>query len=274
MTQEKNKKDGYASWRRFRNRVNLGLLIFALITLYCSFYFVGPIRGKVIDAKTDEPIANIGVRYSITGNDHSCFNPGGCSGWDNDRKGYTDNNGVFKIPLSIAMRIPFIQTIDSKRKILVNGVNSKENENYDRYEQEFTWQPFKNFIFSLVPIPKTLDDCRDNLTEKEQYRCVQPLAIKDAGSLSYDYLIAKYQNILNSKCDLELYADDPNCIAFKAFNQKDRNICANDKSCLFEVAIDLQDKSWCELLPSKVSIESREYCEKVIDACQGNLEMS
>src|SRR4030042_5238999 len=115
------KLTGQESWIRFRNRVIAGLVIFALITLYFSFYFVGPLKVSVIDAKTDKPITNIGIRYSMRGNDALGYifgglNPGGSMGWSYDREGFTNENGVFKIPVSIMYKIPFIMFLDSKRR--------------------------------------------------------------------------------------------------------------------------------------------------------------
>lgn len=279
MTQEKNKKDGYASWIRFRNRVIAGLGIFALITLYASFYFVGSISGKVVDAKTGEPIANIEIEYIIDGSEFCFYLAHSCPGWSKRVKVYTDDKGDFNIPISIEKKIPFIKWVDGKRRISANGTYSAENKNYDNYKEEFAWFPFSSFKFTLVPVPKTLDDCRDNLTEEEQYRCVKMLARRDAREINklsanpiYDkYLDSKYLHLLKNYCEGKLslpYSNrDVECDAVLATIAKNKDICLNDDMCLFFSAVDLKDKTWCKKIPEKENNYSisRENCEYIID---------
>jgi len=268
MNEEKKQKSSN-KWKYFKRSCLTVFIVLFLITLKASFYFTGPLKVKVIDAKTDEPIEGIKVELMIYGDIQPCISAGGCIGWDDDsHKGYTDKNGVFKTPLSISKRIPFLQWLDSERKLWINDVSDKEerNKDYDNYEHKFTWFPFRSFELALVPTPETLEDCRD-LTEEEQYRCVKSLAIKDANvlMLSEYYIRAKYNHILSGYCDDLIRAGTNLCKTVKAVKQKDKNICDSKESCLFSAAIDLKDKSWCEMLPERVNVYSREECKDKID---------
>jgi len=259
MQQEKKQKSSN-KWSYFKKGCFTVFIVLIVITLKASFYFTGPLKVKVIDAKTDEPIENIEVVYNIRGKLKPC-SAGGCGGWYDERhQGYTDNKGEFKIPISIVRKFPFRQELDH-RSFKVNGSNYRnEDKNYEGYEHEFTWFPFRSFEFALVPIPETLDDCRD-LTEKEQYRCVKPLARKDASRINklsdnpiYDkYLASKYQHLLKGECDMQLNVDYSigECRAVLAVIEKNKDICLNDDICIFFTAIDLKEKDWCGDIPEK-----------------------
>jgi len=270
MNEEKKQKSSN-KWKRAKKWCLIVFIALVLIALKATFYMVGPVSGRVINAKTGEPISNIRIDYRISGDELSLpIGIGeGSYGWKKEVVTYTDDDGRFKVPFSIARRTPLIEFMDTMREIYVNGgvVSVVDNKDYDNYEHKFTWFPFRSFELALVPTPETLEDCR-GLTEKEQYRCVKPLASRDATrlKLSSYYLMNKYLNILNNKCDSEFYKDYDSCIALKAFEEKDKNICNNDQRCLFFVAIDLQDKSWCKALQKEENSYSREDCEKVIDS--------
>jgi len=282
MNEEKKQKSSN-KWKRAKKWCLIVFIALVLIALKATFYMVGPVSGRVINAKTGEPISNIRIDYRISGDELSLpIGIGeGSYGWKKEVVTYTDDDGRFKVPFSIARRTPLIEFMDTMREIYVNGgvVSVVDNKDYDNYEHKFTWFPFRSFEFALVPTPETLEDCRDNLTEEEQYRCVKPLASRDAGEINKlkfnfdygsmsNYFLDKYLHILTNYCANN---DSSTCLAVRAFYQKDKNICNNDRYCFYSVAIDLKDKFWCKDLLSEKNIKdiydiSQEKCEYIIDA--------
>ena len=73
--------------------IKIILIILVLCFLKSFFFFTGPVRGVIKDAKTGKPLSNVDVELII--NVSSMGWVGGGGGWDYEESVLTDNNGEF-----------------------------------------------------------------------------------------------------------------------------------------------------------------------------------
>lgn len=151
-----------------------------LILVYASIDVSPSVEGRVVNAINENPVAGIEVLRIFETTD-IVLNPGGEYGkpkWT--QKSRTDNNGVYRIPVSVHVKMPSLSFL-SDVEIDAPMCHSEENqsrycpwENYSmisfdnsRFENEYTYASglIGNDIY-LIPKLNKIEEC-DVLEEKD-----------------------------------------------------------------------------------------------------------
>src|SRR3989344_3237008 len=253
-----------------RNKILITIIVLIfLMSLYSSWIIQSPVKGKVLNAITNETIEGFNIKRHISIGDIE-FNPGGSYGytkWVDYQKSEKDGNYYF--PWTIRFTTPLIHYFDDVRfspctcHEFVGKCITKDIEDYECKNDQFIGKYHDDYYFisgktsiinrgkGLFPGNGLISQSRFKLTPKEFDIYLVPFIedinecdkIKitelkyDCQLLNAERLAAKTENI--KLCDLIKNAD-------WWLWTKERII-----SCKIEVAKKTGDKKICDNLPKE-----------------------